>query len=361
MELLFQTVRNFCHDIGLNFFIADAEGVVVYPVSEKRKVIHIYNELMKPDQEAFAIKIDDFIGGYLFVMSILSSLEKELLQKHLDELQHRAKERRTHRNGMNRDAFLQNLLFGYLSTDEIVEAADQFRMDKTHAYMQVFIKTIPPLTTENMQLKDIQNIFQHYAEHCVQTHGVMLRSGEAVILLELQKKDDALVDKTKQQLQIAASNILKQIKALQAYKTVSLIVGVSSSAFYLQEFQEGFIFIKDFVRTATKLHHRSRVIFYESHPIYTVLHHISPKEAKEFVSAVFKHIPDTDKKTMETLKMLFKCNLNISQAAEQLKVHRNTLEYRIHKIHQLTHLNPMHMTDAVQFSLAMQLRELYDL
>lgn len=56
-----------------------------------------------------------------------------------------------------------------------------------------------------------------------------------------------------------------------------------------------------------------------------------------------------DKELISTAEELFKCNLNISEAARRMYVHRNTLLYRVDKIKGITGLDIKNFEDAVIF------------
>lgn len=68
------------------------------------------------------------------------------------------------------------------------------------------------------------------------------------------------------------------------------------------------------------------------------------------LSAVLK-IPALTHEQKETLETLFARQLNVSEAARQLYLHRNTLLYRLDKITEATGLDPRHFPDAVLLQL----------
>ncbi len=81
----------------------------------------------------------------------------------------------------------------------------------------------------------------------------------------------------------------------------------------------------------------------------TILNHIIKPEGKSL------HID-----LLQTLEALFKHDLNISNAARELFVHRNTMSYRISKIKEITGLNPTDFYEASQLYLALTLFYLFD-
>ncbi|MGI6605368.1 MAG: PucR family transcriptional regulator [bacterium] len=58
---------------------------------------------------------------------------------------------------------------------------------------------------------------------------------------------------------------------------------------------------------------------------------------------------------IRTLEQFLSDNLNVSQAAKHLFLHRNTLLYRLAKIRRLTGLDPRNFDEAMQLKLALML------
>ena len=54
---------------------------------------------------------------------------------------------------------------------------------------------------------------------------------------------------------------------------------------------------------------------------------------------------------LQTIDMFFRKDLNLSDTARQLFIHRNTLVYRLDKVQRLTGLDLRHFDDAVTFKI----------
>lgn len=64
-----------------------------------------------------------------------------------------------------------------------------------------------------------------------------------------------------------------------------------------------------------------------------------------------------DKELIECINAFFKNNLNISETSRNAFLHRNTLLYRIEKIHKLTGLNIRNFEDAMSFRILTMIYE----
>lgn len=65
---------------------------------------------------------------------------------------------------------------------------------------------------------------------------------------------------------------------------------------------------------------------------------------------------DFDEETLTTISQLFENNLNISETARQLYIHRNTLVYRLERIEKRLGLDIRSFEDAMIFKIAMMVR-----
>ena len=78
-----------------------------------------------------------------------------------------------------------------------------------------------------------------------------------------------------------------------------------------------------------------------------------------FLQEVFKKNPidSLDKETLFTINKFFENNLNVSETARKLVVHRNTLVYRLEKIQKQTGLDVRVFEDALTFKIALMVAD----
>ena len=74
-----------------------------------------------------------------------------------------------------------------------------------------------------------------------------------------------------------------------------------------------------------------------------------------FIHEVFgEEVPDVfNEETTTTIQKFFENNLNISETARQLFVHRNTLVYRLERLEKVIGLDIRKFDDAMTFKIAM--------
>ena len=91
------------------------------------------------------------------------------------------------------------------------------------------------------------------------------------------------------------------------------------------------------------------VVFYSDTEPKSLMYQLDHGVRSRFVDRVLSNLPP---KLIETLQVLFHCNLNIAAASRELYVHRNTLIYRLGKIKERTGRDPLAFQDAVTLQAA---------
>lgn len=77
-----------------------------------------------------------------------------------------------------------------------------------------------------------------------------------------------------------------------------------------------------------------------------------PEEIKnEIVKDFDSKIAKLDKEMLKTIEVFFNCGLNLSEAAKELYIHRNTLIYRLDKIQKITSYDVRQFNDAMIFKI----------
>ncbi|QNU67520.1 helix-turn-helix domain-containing protein [Ruminiclostridium herbifermentans] len=102
-----------------------------------------------------------------------------------------------------------------------------------------------------------------------------------------------------------------------------------------------------------------KVYDYNNLGLGRLVYHIPITLCQLFLDEVFKDksADSLDNETMLTIQKFFENNLNVSETARQLYIHRNTLVYRLDKIKRLTGLELTSFDDAVTFKIAVLVRK----
>ena len=101
------------------------------------------------------------------------------------------------------------------------------------------------------------------------------------------------------------------------------------------------------------------IINYDNLGIGRLIYQLPTTLCEMFLQEVFKKNPidALDEETLFTINKFFENNLNVSETARKLFVHRNTLVYRLEKIKKLTGLDLREFDDAITFKVALMVKK----
>lgn len=97
------------------------------------------------------------------------------------------------------------------------------------------------------------------------------------------------------------------------------------------------------------------IIAYNTLGIGRLIYQLPVNLCRIFINEIFgdHNLDEIDEETLSTVQKFFDNSLNVSETSRQLFVHRNTLVYRIEKLHQATGLDIRTFEDAMTFKIAM--------
>lgn len=102
---------------------------------------------------------------------------------------------------------------------------------------------------------------------------------------------------------------------------------------------------------------QNNIIGYNSLGIGRLIYQLPLNVCKVFINEIFKEqlLKPFDDETITTVQKFFENNLNISETARKLYIHRNTLVYKLDKIQKTTGLDIKIFEDAVTFKLGIMI------
>ena len=106
----------------------------------------------------------------------------------------------------------------------------------------------------------------------------------------------------------------------------------------------------------------SRIMSFNSLGIGRLIYQLPTTLCEMFISEIFKKgtIDSLDEETLTTIIKFFENNLNLSETARKLFVHRNTLVYRLEKIRKITGLDIREFDKATTFKVALMVQKYLD-
>ena len=139
----------------------------------------------------------------------------------------------------------------------------------------------------------------------------------------------------------------------------SVVVGIGTVALHLRDLAKSYKEANIAIEVGKVFDTEKYVINYENLGIGRLIYQLPTTLCEMFLQEVFKKNPidALDKETLFTIHKFFENNLNVSETARKLFVHRNTLVYRLEKIKKLTGLDLREFDDAITFKVALMVKK----
>ena len=239
---------------------------------------------------------------------------------------------------LDKESFVKNLLLDNLLLVDIYNRARKFHIS-TNVRRVVFLLEASP-DKEKASFENIESLFENSENDFVTAVDV----NDIIIVKELEPDDDyrtaekiaASVMKAvgdDGRTRISYGTIVNELKDVsRSYKEATMALDV------------GKIFSPE-----------KNIIAYSSLGIGRLIYQLPIPLCKMFIREIFTNrTPDKfDEETIVTINKFFKNNLNVSETSRQLYIHRNTLVYRLDKIHKSTGLDLRVFEDAITFKIAL--------
>ena len=148
-------------------------------------------------------------------------------------------------------------------------------------------------------------------------------------------------------------------EALRSGGEPTVVVGIGTVATHLRDLAKSYKEAQIAIEVGKVFDTEKYVINYENLGIGRLIYQLPTILCQMFLQEVFKKNPidALDQETLLTIHKFFENNLNVSETARKLFVHRNTLVYRLEKIKKLTGLDLREFDDAITFKVALMVKK----
>lgn len=360
MQDILEQIEFVIRDVGLEYTVVDIEGKMIYSTTDTHpKHISIDVYLADPKKDVLSVKKQGLLLGYIIFDEKLTEREGVLLNNIIRMVQEMHDADIEQKIRFDRTVFWKNYLYNRIRKQDLSVHLEKFDISTQSHYVILYVRFFPQQDLTQQQLDGICDRLKFYGKwQHARTQSILLRAGEGVIIVDLSDTPLENIVDTLRALRRQNDRIIRDIQKSILQQDERVIIGAGNPVSSIEDVPDMFAYVRDFIRAASKLYQYSRIILYEHIPLYTLMQHITTQEAGEFIDTALKGVHAEKNETIETLKALFESNLNVSAAAKELGVHRNTLEYRLKKIHEDTQLDPQMFFDGMQLYLALLLLEL---
>ncbi len=245
-----------------------------------------------------------------------------------------------YRERLDENSFIQNLLLDNMLLVDIYNRAKKLDIENNINRVVMIVKTYDD--KESSSLEMIKHIFaeneRDYITAIDEKSIIIIKDiGQDNCYEEVEKVANILVDMFNTEI---------MVKAKVAYGTiVNDLKNISKS------YKEA----KMSMEVGDIFYNGRNIIGYNTLGIGRLIYQLPINLCKIFMNEIFQNnLPNTfDEETLTTIHKFFENNLNISETARKLYIHRNTLVYRLEKLQKTTGLDIRNFDDALTFKLAL--------
>ena len=154
--------------------------------------------------------------------------------------------------------------------------------------------------------------------------------------------------------------IAKQIAtAVTQELGIKVVIGIGTVVNHIRDLARAYKEAGVAIDVGKVFENEKTIINYENLGIGRLIYQLPTILCQMFLQEVFKKNPidALDQETLLTINKFFENNLNVSETARKLFVHRNTLVYRLEKIKKLTGLDLREFDDAITFKVALMVKK----
>lgn len=245
-----------------------------------------------------------------------------------------------YKENFDKNNFFQNLILDNLLLVDIYNRAKKLNLEPEHPRVVFLIEA--QNDKENISMRLLRSIFGDqegvYITAVDQKNIIMIKDIEDINgYTEVEHTAQIVVDMLNTEamlnVKVAHGTIVGELKEVsKSYKEAKMALDVSK-IFYMEK----------------------SIVAYNTLGIGRLIYQLPVNLCRIFIKEIFgDNVPDNlDEETLTTVQKFFENNLNVSETSRQLYVHRNTLVYRIEKLHQATGLDIRKFDDALTFKIAL--------
>ena len=147
--------------------------------------------------------------------------------------------------------------------------------------------------------------------------------------------------------------------ALENELKLKVVIGIGTVVGHIRELARAYKEAQMAIDVGKVFDNERTIINYDNLGIGRLIYQLPTTLCEMFLQEVFKKNPidALDQETLFTINKFFENNLNVSETARKLFVHRNTLVYRLEKIKKLTGLDLREFDDAITFKVALMVKQ----
>lgn len=244
----------------------------------------------------------------------------------------------------DRGALIKSILAENILASDIYSRARELGV--TADCRRIVLLVRPLRGADDSYLEKVQSLFPD------RQNDFVVSIGEGDIVLVHQVSDDA----ESRDVYQAAQRLETE---LSPDNEENVIIGIGTVTEHLRDIVRSYKEAGIAIDVGKVFDTGKHIVNYENLGIGRLIYQLPTPLCGMFLQEVFKKNPidSLDNETLFTIHRFFENNLNVSETARKLFVHRNTLVYRLEKIKKLTGLDLREFDDAITFKVALMVKK----
>lgn len=291
------------------------------------------------DESLFLVESNE----HLYILAMAGTDDKAVMAgrfgiSHLESLAS------VNRSKMDKNRFIQSLILDNLLLVDIYNQAKRLKIPVVQRRVVFLVE--PQNAEDTLVLETLKGMFaigiKDFATSIEEKHIILVKALEPTEGYDqIQHMADVIVDTLGMEamvgVRISYGTIVEELKDVsRSYKEADMAMEVGR-VFYSQR----------------------RVLSYKVLGIGRLIHQLPASLCEMFLDEVFEGnaMDNFEEEELTAVYTFFENNLNISETARKLYVHRNTLVYRLEKIQKKTGLDVRVFEDAMTFKIALMVEK----
>ena len=296
------------------------------------------DDMLDEDTRLFKIEVDEDVE---YILSFENTTDEGLMIGRMAACQVKNLLVNTS-DRFDRNNFIQNILLGNLLTVDILGKAKKLHIDNKLRIAYV-------IDTGEKENDIVLELVKNLSDTKSGDFVVTLDAHNVVLIKDIS---DIATGNQEEELEAIAKSLVDNI-LMEAM--IKVRVGYGNPVIQIGDIASSFREAKMAIQVGRVFYAEKETISYGRLGIGRLIYQLPMSLCEMFVKEVFgDEIPDIldDEEAMSTINKFFENNLNISETARQLYVHRNTLVYRLERIEKAIGLDIRTFDDAMMFRIA---------
>jgi len=247
-------------------------------------------------------------------------------------------------NTSDKSTFMQNLILGNMLLVDVYNKAKTLGIEEKRRIVYV----VEIEEKERETIKDLlENLFIESNDICAE-----IERNNIVFIHEITELDEDADAIEKEKHFALTADVIKDAIHTEAMSRVR--IGYGNCVENLQDIARSYHEAKMALEVGRIFYVEKETISYGRLGIGRLIYQLPISLCEMFIHEVFgDEIPDIfEEENLITIQKFFENNLNISETARQLYVHRNTLVYRLERLEKMMGLDIRKFEDAMTFQIA---------